>query len=884
MSDTPSDAPAGTAPAADAPERTAAAGEAHDRSARVPGGPRWSDDTRGRRICIDWGPWLDSDRHIDPYLVWADMSRLAGFGGWGDEEDTARNDVHGRLWPVLVELDRAYPVPPLVDPKEVTPDVLAAMYVPGLYLRPLRKDESPQQQRRLRSRFFSARIAPDSVRHLLTSRELVRMQLGIPRLAEPDADPPNVVASTRGNVPRTVIGIIDDGCAFAHPAFCDAAGRTRVHFLWDQDPRRLAQAHWRPVEGMLYGAELRHPQLQAASIAAARSTSEEAAYAAVDYGPVRVDAGVHGMTFATPQARMPGTAMLRGSHGAATMYLAAGVERDLGDAAPLRVQWAAAGPPTQAQGDDSATRWPIIFVQLPARTLYDTSGGSLGVHVLDGIRYIIHRARSIPYEDRDAIANRADSASEPFDPEDPKAHATGLQPEHGNNNIVINVSFGAVAGPHDGTSILEQAMADIVRPDSDGDSHVWICLAAGNSHRQRTHARMTLAPGLSGAFSWHVGPDNPQESYLEIWLPELDVEGRSLSSDLVRSIEITANPPGGYPPCKVRCGQMWVCEAGDAECPAVTAGMVFARTVAQGLRGTMILLAVRATRAAQDACRPPLPPHGEWVIEVAALGEATDPQTRPAQEFVVHAWTERNDLLWGNLRAQQGRVVSEDPVPEPTEFTREAHHFFRAGRGAWPTRHLNDQMQPRLSMGSAAGVCGGGPGEFFEAGEAWANGHIAVAGGYRLADGEVSEYSAGGPHRHAPERTAPAAGAPTPAAHAPTVSGPRDRPDATAPSDAGTALPGVRVRGMRSASVRRLAGTSAAAPSVARAIANFRHAVAWDLDGTTPDDPWQLASLRQRCGIELDLAAGSPAPSDPARTTPTPRKDDLYRRGKWRVR
>jgi hypothetical protein len=81
-----------------------------------------------------------------------------------------------------------------------------------------------------------------------------------------------------------------------------------------------------------------------------------------------------------------------------------------------------------------------------------------------------------------------------------------------------------------------------------------------------------------------------------------------------------------------------------------------------------------------------------------------------------------------------------------------------------------------------------------------------------------------------------------------------------------------------------LSGTSAAAPSVARAIANFQHAVAWEHAKTQPTDEHTLVSLRHRFGIEPDACAGSTQAPDPSRGTPTPRKDDLHRRGKWRLR
>ena len=95
-----------------------------------------------------------------------------------------------------------------------------------------------------------------------------------------------------------------------------------------------------------------------------------------------------------------------------------------------------------------------------------------------------------------------------------------------------------------------------------------------------------------------------------------------------------------------------------------------------------------------------------------------------------------------------------------------------------------------------------------------------------------------------------------------------------APSDIGPALRGLRTIGLRAGSVARLSGTSAAAPSAARLIANIQHAAVWFED----TESWVVRFGGQRLA---SLAESSP---DPKRPTPTPIMDDRFRRGRWRIR
>lgn len=194
-----------------------------------------------------------------------------------------------------------------------------------------------------------------------------------------------------------VIGIIDDGCAFANWNFVRGHPlKSRVRYLWDQsiaskDPAR----GWLPMNVIVpggragYGYEL--PNLRSATpwidIALKANTvgqviDEEAVYAQVGYRPHHP-----------------------GSHGTHVMDVAAGRGQALFGA------------------EGVAPKADIIFVQLP-RDAVALGGTALSQCLADGAEYIFDRAAR--------LGRRA----------------------------VVNVSFGGYVGPHDGTSIIEQQFDD----------------------------------------------------------------------------------------------------------------------------------------------------------------------------------------------------------------------------------------------------------------------------------------------------------------------------------------------------------------------------------------------------------------------------------------
>ena len=141
----------------------------------------------------------------------------------------------------------------------------------------------------------------------------------------------------------------------------------------------------------------------------------------------------------------------------------------------------------------------IVAVQLPSNTVVDTSGASLGAHALDAMHYIFN------------IAALHTPIAQTF-----------------KRPVVVNLSYGAIAGAHDGTSILEAAMDELLTLRAVNTA---IVLPAGNSRETRTHLSGDIEPNAVFEFNWTMPPSDATDSFLEIWI------------DGDKSIEVQVIPP-----------------------------------------------------------------------------------------------------------------------------------------------------------------------------------------------------------------------------------------------------------------------------------------------------------------------------------------------------
>ena len=180
-----------------------------------------------------------------------------------------------------------------------------------------------------------------------------------------------------------VVGIVDDGLAFAHERFQEKDGKTRIHYFWNQGypvpPESLMKTKGRPG----YGWEFTNADIEWLIPRCSRRglVDEDLVYRTAKYGEV---------------ARF-------WAHGTHVMDLASGLDpRDV---------------------DDWSSRIIGVQIQPPSRTTRDRSSGWLA------------STRSMDF---DTSSTERTSLAPPDLP------------------VVVNLSFGHIAGPHDGSSMLER--------------------------------------------------------------------------------------------------------------------------------------------------------------------------------------------------------------------------------------------------------------------------------------------------------------------------------------------------------------------------------------------------------------------------------------------
>ena len=248
-----------------------------------------------------------------------------------------------------------------------------------------------------------------------------------------------------------------------------APDKTRVEYAWVQD------GVFQPGGSVAYGRQHTATGINQAiqDFSSGRpQLNELAAYRDLGLADFTQDQR-HGLAF-------------RRSHGAHVSDLAAGREQDEFD-----VCGACKDPIDN----------PVILVQLPKYATEDTSGGSLGPHVLAAIDYIVDRA--------DRIAQARKSARLP---------------------LVINFSYGALGGPHDGTHYIERKIEQVTKARRACGAKTAIVLPAGNQNLSQCHARMNKTDHFQGGtetLSWRVQPDDFTSSFVEIWMPKGEAPGTS---------------------------------------------------------------------------------------------------------------------------------------------------------------------------------------------------------------------------------------------------------------------------------------------------------------------------------------------------------------------
>ncbi len=488
--------------------------------------------------------------------------------------------------------------------------------------------------------FCTARVKPAFFRHLAPGGSLAplirRFELGMPLGSEvmgPDKRPQDAAPPDGKRLQGKVLGLIDNGLSFANASFL-----TRT----DAPGKARTAYYWR------------QDRQSAGSTPAAMGYGHEITAADIDLALKRLtfnglvdEAAVYrhfqmGMPFEK-----------QANHGTHVMDLACG---------PRTLQSQVGGPdapPSWAYADDDASRAKLVAVQLDFKTVKDPSGGSVNAQVLDGLMYILSRC-------------------------DAKAQVT------------VNISWGTLGGPHDGSSVLEAAMDHLIALRS---GRLQVVLPAGNSYQSRTHANKTLALNESVLLHWHCQPGDLTQNFLELWLPPG-----------AKGLEIEVTPAGQVPLEPLRIGQagMWINPAGEP-----LAALIYPSQVATGEHGTCALLATAATFSFGSAV--PTAPSGAWQVKLT--NRARDPVT-------FDAYIERDDDM-AKLHTGARQSYFDD------------RHYDTSGNPGAFVDHP-DYPTPIRRSGNFNSIATGR--------------HTVTVGGTRLSDGSWARYS---PRKPDPDHARP---------------------------------------------------------------------------------------------------------------------------------
>ncbi|MGE4047187.1 MAG: hypothetical protein AB7F35_20150 [Acetobacteraceae bacterium] len=527
-----------------------------------------------------------------------------------------------------------------------------------------------------------------------------------------------------------IIATIDDGIGLANHRFRATKDTTRVkHFL------DLALVGRPTIE--VAGEELLGRSWNDKDINALLGQDEEQVYRALGL----IDPDVQSLPSREPRRQPLRAAVTHGTH---VLDLAAGYD------------WQ---NKTEAA---TARRRPIIAVQLPAQVAENRSDTWLPQSLKRALDWILVKADELSAE-----------ISGPLEP-DGKPRRLPL---------VVNGSFGSLAGPQDGYGDVERRITQFVETyrGNGPDDLCTVVLSVGNALQLRAAAQMDILPGGTGTIPWRVQPDDKTPSFVQIWLPPADdVDGGKQPQQVRVHLVPPSDPPLEQLGSQLDKAVEWRTNAG-------VLARVYHQRLSRPPHGSRECITISIGPTAYDQ-RTPVVPSGLWRIRIENI---SDRRLRDI-DLRVH----RDDA---GMFARSGARQSYFNHPDYQRFDPGSGRTINDERrddGPWAHQRCCDELRQH---GHWTRVTRQGTLSTY----ASAKGVLAV-GGYRRSDGEPAVYSSAG------RRQKDAGGK--------LMVG--RMPDLAAVSEESPALPGVLAAGTYSGSVAVLSGTSVAAPQVTRALAD----------------------------------------------------------------
>lgn len=330
--------------------------------------------------------------------------------------------------------------------------------------------------------------------------------------------------------------------------------------------------------------------------------------------------------------------------------------------------------------------------------------------------------------------------------------------------VVFNFSYGNNGGPHDGTGIFAEMFEHYFAEDAQRreaePQKAWLVLPSGNANLAQLHAvDDSKADDKPVALDLTVLPDDRTPTHVQFWMP---VSAADAQPDFA-TLRVCAPFGDSAGVIQTQPGQNAALLNSAGQAVAWLAYQYVGGTTQRGL----VTLSINPT--ANLIATDDLAPAGCWTIEI----KRNDAAPRGA----VHVWVLRDDTLPG---LQPGGRQAYFSNPDYQKY----------GQYGVPLDvDPSGSTCPVRRSGTISGfACGPSP---------------VVVAAYTEKDALMSPYSAAGP-------LTPSPNAPHPR---------RDGPDVTARGDDSPVLRGVISAGSRSGSWVRMAGTSVAAPQIARLAA-----------------------------------------------------------------
>jgi hypothetical protein len=407
--------------------------------------------------------------------------------------------------------------------------------------------------------FFTARISKTAYQLLTKDPKVVKIELASPlRIMRAKKSQAHSTIGTSKKIPcsktQFLLGFIDDGCPFAHQ---DLMQDDKVRFtaIWDQDSKpdfKSSATKASPPKGWSFGHQIDASKLNAAAskLQEHGRTNERSIYSKINNSRV--------------QQRI--------SHGAHVLGLAAGskISRSILDLAPPY------NPPT----DDPQTKAyeaDLAFVQLPRATYQAPTRGSLAYTIYNGVKWI---------------------------------EKVGCDAK----NIVTVIDYGSYLGPHNGESLFERALDQVI---GNSQQKMKVVFPSGNALEHRATAQIPKIGKEKKPSQWHwwIPPENEVATFQEIWFDKFVPENTKIS--------LKCTSPNGSDEIEVK--------PGDQKSIGTNNGKYLSVWFCP--KGTHILVRVAATRS--DDKNYPIAPSGRWKFALSAEPEKTKPS-------VVGAWVYAN--------------------------------------------------------------------------------------------------------------------------------------------------------------------------------------------------------------------------------------------------